>query len=157
MLCMLTTGLVVLGLDQLVKFIIRSRLVYGDSIPVIDGFFNIVYVRNTGAAWGMLRDHTEWLTLLAAAVAVLILVFHRRLMSEVPGRCFILGLLLGGVLGNLADRVRFGWVTDFLDFHWGRSHFPAFNVADSAICIAMMLYLFLSFQADRRAAAGKKS
>lgn len=151
-------GLVVLVLDQLSKFLVRGALYYGESVPVLDGFFNLVYVRNTGAAWGMFGDRTHLLILLALVIAVLVVVFRKQMFGMLKGRDWIMGLLIGGILGNLIDRIRFGWVTDFLDFHIGSHHFPSFNVADSAICIAMALYLFMSYLSDRaEKQAGKAS
>jgi signal peptidase II len=145
-------GLVVVVLDQISKFWVRSSLYYGESIPVIDGFFNLVYVRNPGAAWGMFGDHTPVLIVLAVVIAVLVLVFRNQLFGAIKHRNWVLGLLLGGIFGNLIDRIRFRWVTDFLDFYVGPHHWPSFNVADSAICLAMALYLVMSYLNER---AGK--
>lgn len=142
-------GLVVLVLDQLSKFWVREALYYGQSVPVIDGFFNLVYVRNTGAAWGMFGDRTHLLILLAIVIAVLVVIFRKQMFGAIKGRNWIMGLLISGIFGNLIDRIRFGWVTDFLDFHIGNHHFPSFNVADSAICISMGLYLLMSYLAER--------
>jgi signal peptidase II len=148
-------GLVVVVLDQVSKFWVRSSLYYGESIPVIDGFFNLVYVRNPGAAWGMFGDHTPVLIVLAAVIAVLVIVFRNQLFGAIQHRNWVLGLLLGGIFGNLIDRIRFRWVTDFLDFHIGPHHWPSFNVADSAICLAMALYLVMSYLHDRAEKATK--
>lgn len=137
----LLIGLFVLVLDQLTKQAIRNHMVYGETRPVIDGFFNIVYVRNDGAAWNILSGHGIVLILISLAVLVLLLVYRRSFLQEQFSHCILLGLLVGGIAGNLADRIRFGWVTDFLDFQFGSYHYPSFNVADSAICIAIGLYL----------------
>lgn len=142
-------GLVVLLLDQLSKFWVRESLYYGQSIPVIDGFFNWVYVRNPGAAWGMFGDHTPVLIIVALVIMVLVIVFRKQMFGTLKYQNVILGLLVGGIVGNLVDRIRFRWVTDFLDFHIGPHHFPSFNIADSAICIAMGLYLLTSWQHER--------
>lgn len=150
-------GLVVLVLDQLSKFWVREALYYGQSVPVIDGFFNLVYVRNTGAAWGMFGDRTHVLILLAVVIAVLVVVFRKQMFGTIKCRHWIMGLLIGGILGNLIDRIRFGWVTDFLDFQFGTYHWPSFNVADSAICIAMGLYLVMSYLAERVEKQAQKS
>ena len=142
-------GLVVLVLDQLSKFWVRESLYYGQSIPLIDGFFNLVYVRNPGAAWGMFGNHTPVLIILAFVIMVLVIVFRKQMFGAIKCRNVVLGLLIGGILGNLIDRIRFSWVTDFLDFHIGPHHFPSFNVADSSICIAMGLYLVMSWLHER--------
>lgn len=144
-------------LDQLSKFYVREALYYGQSVPVIDGFFDIVYVRNTGAAWGMFGDRTHVLIILAAVIAVLVVIFRKHIFGAIKGRNWIMGLLIGGIFGNLIDRIRFGWVTDFLDFHIAGHHYPSFNVADSAICTAMGLYLLMSYLADREEKRAKKS
>ena len=137
----LLLGLVVLIFDQLTKQAIRSHLVYGESRPIIDGFFNLVYVRNDGAAWNILSGHGLILILISVSVLVLLFVYRRSFLQEQFSHRILLGLLVGGITGNLVDRIRFGWVTDFLDFQFGTYHYPSFNVADSAICIAIGLYV----------------
>jgi signal peptidase II len=137
----LMLGLVVLILDQLTKQAIRNHLVYGESRPIIDGFFNLVYVRNDGAAWNILSGHGIVLILISVSVLVLLFVYRRSFLQEQFSHRILLGFLIGGIAGNLVDRIRFGWVTDFLDFQFGSYHYPSFNVADSAICIAIGLYV----------------
>ena len=137
----LLLGLAILFLDQLSKQAIRTNFVYGESRPVIDGFFNLVYVRNDGAAWNILSGHGIILILISVAVLVLLVVYRRSFLQEQFTHKILLGLMIGGIVGNLIDRIRFGWVTDFLDFEFGAYHYPSFNVADSAICIAVVLYL----------------
>ena len=137
--------LVVVLLDQFTKVWVRNSFVCGgEALEVIPGFFNLVYVRNPGAAWGMLGGQQVILISLSAIVFVLLVVFHRRVLNPTLDHRIALGLMLGGILGNLIDRVKLNWVTDFLDFHIGTHHFPSFNVADSAICIAVGLYLLSS-------------
>jgi len=137
----LLIGLFILVLDQLTKQAIRNRFVYGETRPVIDGFFNLVYVRNDGAAWNILSGHGIILILISLSVLVLLFVYRRSFLQEQFSHTVLLGLLVGGIAGNLVDRIRFGWVTDFLDFEFGSYHYPSFNVADSAICIAIGLYI----------------
>lgn len=137
----LALGLIVLFLDQLTKQAIRSHLVYGDSRPIIDGFFNLVYVRNDGAAWNILSGHGLILILISFSVLVLLFIYRRSFLQDQLSHKILMGLLVGGIAGNLIDRIRFGWVTDFLDFQFGSYHYPSFNVADSAICIAIGLYV----------------
>lgn len=144
MLPLLLTLTVVL-LDQFTKVWVRSTFIYGgDPQVVIPGFFNLVYVRNPGAAWGMLGGQQAILIVLSIAVFLGLAIFHRRVLNPTLDHRIALGLMLGGILGNLIDRIKLGWVTDFLDFHIGTHHFPSFNVADSAICIAVGLYLLSS-------------
>jgi len=113
------------------------------------------YVRNDGAAWNILSGHGIILILISATVLVLLAVYRRSFLQEQLSHRILLGLLIGGIAGNLIDRIRFGWVTDFLDFEFGSYHYPSFNVADSAICIAIGLYLITNFLQNRR--DGKES
>ena len=137
----LLLGLAILFLDQLSKQAIRATFTYGESRPVIDGFFNLVYVRNDGAAWNILSGHGLILISISFAVLILLVVYRRSFLEDHIGHKILLGLMVGGIVGNLIDRIRFGWVTDFLDFEFGAYHYPSFNVADSAICIAVVLYV----------------
>jgi signal peptidase II len=137
--------LIIVVIDQFTKVWVRSTFVYGgEPLEIIPGFFNLVYVRNPGAAWGMLGGQQVVLITLSIVVFILLVIFHRRVLNPTLDHRIALGLMLGGVLGNLIDRIKLGWVTDFLDFHIGTHHFPSFNVADSAICIAVGLYLLSS-------------
>ncbi|MFA7257100.1 MAG: signal peptidase II [Kiritimatiellales bacterium] len=142
----LIVALVVVLLDQLTKLWVRGAFIYGgEPQAVIPGFFNLVYVRNEGAAWGMFGGQMPALILLSIVVLILLAVYHREVLNPTLDHRIALGLMVGGICGNLIDRIRVGWVTDFLDFHIGVHHFPSFNVADSAICIAVGLYLLSSF------------
>jgi signal peptidase II len=141
----LILALVVVLLDQLTKLWVRASFICGgEPQPVIPGFFNLVYVRNEGAAWGMFGGQMPLLILLSIVVLILLAVYHRKVLNPTIDHRIALGLMVGGICGNLIDRVRVGWVTDFLDFHIGLHHFPSFNVADSAICIAVGLYMLSS-------------
>lgn len=142
--------LVVLGLDQLTKFLVVSSLSLYEQREIIPGFFNLVYVTNPGAAFSLFADiESPWRHYFFVTVAILALVFlsiywfqlHRR----APMQGFAIALIAGGALGNLVDRVRTGAVIDFIDLYWRTYHWPAFNIADSAICIGVGLFLFLSF------------
>jgi len=141
----LILALVVVTLDQLTKLWVRGAFIYGgEPQAVIPGFFNLVYVRNEGAAWGMLGGQMPILIILSIVVLILLAVYHRKVLNPTIDHRIALGLMVGGICGNLIDRIRVGWVTDFLDFHIGPYHWPSFNVADSAICIAVGLYLLSS-------------
>ena len=145
-------GLAILLLDQITKQAIRANFAYGESRPVIEGFFNLVYVRNDGAAWNVLSGQSLVLILISVAVLVLLIVYRRSFLQESLSHRIMLGLMLGGIVGNLVDRIRFGWVTDFLDFEFGTYHYPSFNVADSAICIAVALYIVTNLLGKERGA-----
>lgn len=117
--------------DQLIKHIVVTNMAYGETIPVIHGIFNITYVLNPGAAFGML-EHQRWVFILAAiAVIALAAVFYKKIRRENRLVRYGSAMLLGGAAGNLVDRITTGLVVDFLDFHiW-----PVFNIADIAICL----------------------
>ena len=123
-------GILVFIIDQLVKHLVVSTMHLGQSFPVIKGIFHITYVLNPGAAFGML-EHQRWFFIVVALAAVLLGVFfYKRLQQESILMRSGAGLLLGGAVGNLADRIQSGLVVDFLDFRiW-----PVFNIADIAIC-----------------------
>ncbi len=141
----LLVAVLVIVLDQASKEWVRGAFSLHDTIPVIPGFFNLTYIRNTGAAWGMFSGQNIALSVLALVMLVVLVLFRRKILP--PGRVHrvALGLLCGGIVGNLFDRLRLDYVTDFLDFYWRSYHFPSFNVADSAICIGVGIYLLFSF------------
>lgn len=156
----MTPLLVALGivlLDQASKEWIRGAFALHESVPLVPGFFSLTYVRNTGAAWGIFSGQNLALSLLAFAMLVALVLFRRKLLP--PGRPHrvALGLLCGGIVGNLFDRLRLDYVTDFLDFYVGQAHFPAFNVADSAICIGVGIYILGTFLARPPAPPGAQS
>lgn len=131
--------------DQLVKEWVRDAFALHEMWSIIPGVFNLTYVRNTGAAWGMFSGQNLALSLLAVVMLALLVIFRRRILP--PGRlsAVALGLLCGGIVGNLLDRLRLDYVVDYLDFYWGTAHFPAFNIADAAICCGVGLYLIGSW------------
>lgn len=122
----------VLTLDQLTKYIVRSNLALGESFPD-DGLVRITYVANTGAAFGILKGQTLFLTVTTFFGLAAILLYYLYPFMEHGFLRLALGLQLGGAIGNLTDRVRLGEVTDFIDFRF----WPAFNVADSAIVMGV--------------------
>ena len=136
-------ALAVLALDQITKHLIASRFPLYETQPLISGFFNFVHVRNRGMAFGIMnRPGADWgftllLCVTLGAVALLLFWFY-RLKSEDKGMAIPLSLILGGAIGNLLDRMRLGEVIDFLDFYIGPYHWPAFNVADSAITVGTL-------------------
>ena len=116
------------------------------GLEVIPGFFYITHVGNTGAAWSMFSGRSGWLALLAAATLLAIYFWRRSLGLQERFVQVGFGLLCGGILGNLVDRLQYGHVIDFLDFHFGTYVYPTFNVADSGICIGVGLYLIHSLR-----------
>lgn len=149
---LLGLAVMVFALDQATKIWIANRLpfpTYGEgngAITVIDNFFYLVHVGNTGAAWSMFSGQSYLLALLAAATLVAIFWWRQTLglRDRLPQICF--GLLCGGIVGNLVDRVLHGHVIDFIDLHFGSYVYPTFNVADAGICIGVILYLWHSFR-----------
>ncbi len=140
-------GALVIVLDQISKLGISSHFAYGESMNVT-GFFNLVLAHNKGAAFSMLNDADGWQRWMFSIIAVVASVWITWLLRRHPQQklfCFALALILGGALGNLVDRISYGYVVDFLDFHWNNHHFPAFNIADSAITCGAALLLLDSF------------
>ena len=133
-------------LDQLSKWAVLSALAPGERL-VLTGFFNLVLAFNKGAAFSFLAGAPGWQTPLFVAVAVVAVVIVSVLLARSPAdalMCAGLASILGGALGNLIDRLRYGQVVDFLDFHLYGWHWPAFNVADSAITIGAALLIYES-------------
>jgi len=138
-------------LDQLTKFLVLAHIPTHVTIEVIPGFFNLVQVHNTGAAFGMLKDNNAFFIILAAVALIVLAVMARRgCFLDKPTRVGA-ALLTSGVIGNLTDRILHGHVIDFLDviLPW-YGHWPAFNVADSCICIAAVLFLVSGFTPEKK-------
>ncbi len=135
-------AILILILDQWTKLLIRHNFYYGEIRPVVDGFFNLVYVRNDGAAWNILSGQSWVLISISIGVLVFLTVKARKELMLTRTSQILYGFLLGGIGGNLVERIRFGWVTDFLDFQFGSYHYPSFNIADSMICISAIFYFF---------------
>lgn len=137
MLPWLGLALILLIADQLTKLLILGHYQLGDSTR-ITSFFNIVRAHNTGAAFSFLADASGWQRWFftgIGGIAVAVIVWMLKKHPGQPLFSFALACILGGAVGNVIDRVLYGYVVDFLDFYWGSSHFPAFNIADSAISI----------------------
>jgi signal peptidase II len=126
-------------LDQITKYLVSNYLSPVDSIEIFP-FLHIVHVWNTGSAFGMFKNLGSSFFILVSIVAIIIVIY---LLNKSTYNRFGLSLILGGALGNLIDRVRFGKVFDFLDFSVGDFHWPAFNVADSSLTIGMSVVFFL--------------
>ena len=141
------TSLGVLILDQWTKLLVLEKLPLYRRVVVIPGFFNLTHVRNTGGAFGIFGGEKGGLgsflfVAISFAAILSIFFFFKRLGNEGRTLRFPLALVLGGAVGNLIDRLRLGEVIDFLDFYVSFYHWPAFNVADSAICLGIALMAF---------------
>lgn len=150
-------------LDQITKSIVVKYVDFGTRIPVVQGFFDIVHFRNTGAAFGMFANMSEsvrvpFFYIIAAIAVVFLAIYYRSLPDHRRMLPFVLSLIFAGIAGNVIDRIRFGSVVDFLSFHIGNGvlritqfgkpieiqlEWPAFNVADSAITVAMILLAWM--------------
>ncbi len=144
--------------DQWTKWLVLNHFALGESISVVPGYFNLTYIRNTGAAFGILSQaHPSFrvpffLLVPVIALSAIAYIFWKIHSKDIKLSC-ALSLVMSGALGNLVDRARLGFVVDFLDFHWRhQAHFPAFNIADSAICVGvgiLMLDLVLKEEDDK--------
>jgi signal peptidase II len=153
MLRLLWISALVLVLDQLTKAWVQVAFQPHESLEVLP-FFNLVLAYNTGAAFSFLSDGSGWqrwlFVALALVVAVVLVIWLRRLGEDEPMAGWGVALVLGGAIGNVVDRVWLGHVVDFLDFHWAGWHWPAFNVADSAITCGVALLLIDGFLPSRK-------
>ena len=141
-------------IDQASKAWAMRRLRFGEDISVIGGFLNFAYAQNTGVAFSMLDDHGDtgrWgLSIVAMIAAVLVLYFFWRTPRSDDRILGSLALLLAGIAGNVTDRLRLGFVVDFIDVQFGSWHYPTFNVADMAICIGAGLLILDMFWSKRK-------
>ena len=149
-------SVVILALDQATKLYVDANFRLHESMPVIRGFFNLTYVRNKGAAFGILADNAVRIPffITVSIVAMFgILWYINRVRNDQKLTVFSLSLVFAGAFGNLIDRVRLGEVIAFLDVFWQRYHWPAFNVADSAITVGVTLLLIDMWREERKKSA----
>ncbi|HWP96155.1 MAG TPA: signal peptidase II [Syntrophomonadaceae bacterium] len=137
------TAALLVGLDQFTKWLVKVNMMPGESFPVAPGFLYLTYVQNRGAAFSLMSGQRIFLLLTATLVVLAVVIFNQRYKPNVILQ-MITGLLAGGALGNLIDRINLGYVVDFLDLGW----FPVFNLADSAICIAAFLFIIVSLREE---------
>jgi len=141
------TGCLLVIADQVTKFLVISRISLNGAIELIPGVADLVHARNPGAAFGMMAG-SAWefrsLFFILVSVAALVIIAAVVAFSKDIDSYLLLAysLFFGGALGNLVDRIQFGEVIDFLDLHWGDFHWPAFNVADSALSVGAILFVF---------------
>ncbi|MFA5516500.1 MAG: signal peptidase II [Desulfuromonadales bacterium] len=159
-LLLLIVTLVVVPLDQATKLYISSHFRLYESVTVLENFFHISYLRNKGAAFGLLADSAfriPFFITVAVLAAAGILVYMYQISNRQRLLQAGLSLIFAGALGNLIDRVLYGEVIDFLDFHWYEHHWPAFNVADSAITVGVGLMLIDLFLEERKKKGNEKT
>ena len=137
-------------IDLVSKVIISTNLELNNSLVIIDDFFSLTYIKNYGAAFSILVNYRLLLIIVSIIVIILLIIFliKNKLKTKLEFICY--SLLLGGILGNLFDRVVYGYVIDFFDFTFFRYHFAIFNFADSFIVISIILLLFDSFRSDKK-------
>lgn len=149
---LLSTFVSVIVLDQWTKYLVHSKFRWGESVTVVPSIFALTYVRNSGAAFGLMHRAPSWFRdpffIVVPLVALVVIAFlFWKLKSDQRVTALSLSLILAGAIGNLIDRMRFGWVIDFLDFHWKEVyHWPAFNVADSCIVVGVGLMFLQSLK-----------
>jgi signal peptidase II len=140
-LCLLVIALVSAS-DQLSKLWIRAHLAPGESL-LITGRLSLVNIENTGSAFGLFANQTFLIIIISIAGLLFILLFLRYLSAATTLSIVSISLIMGGAVGNLIDRIRFGCVTDFIYFRlWGDFHWPAFNIADTAITVGIFVLIY---------------
>lgn len=151
----LVVSLIVIVFDQIVKAVVLANLQAYEAHPVIPGLLNWTLAFNTGAAFSFLQDQSGWQRWLFSALALIVSAVLVRWLATISRsdwrNALPLALVIGGALGNLIDRVRAGQVTDFIDVYYGSAHFPAFNIADSAISVGAVLLLWFGLFSSRKA------
>lgn len=153
MLTWLGLSLIILLADQFTKVLIVGNYSLGDSTYVTN-FFNVVRAHNTGAAFSFLAGAGGWQRWFFTSIGIVAAIFMVWMLKSHSGQklfSFAISLILGGAIGNVIDRMWHGYVVDFLDFHWGTMHFPAFNVADSAISVGAVCLILDELLRVRRA------
>ena len=149
-----TVGIII---DQITKVIVDRSMQLYDSIPIVENFFHLTYVRNKGAAFSFLSNASwrlPFFITVSIIASIVILVAFRKLRDDQKLAHTSLALIFSGAVGNLIDRIRLGEVIDFLDAHWYRHHWPAFNVADSLICVGVFLLAIDLYFEEKRLKKG---
>jgi len=144
---------IIFAADQLTKILISRHIEFDSFYPpeiivVIPDFFHLVHVGNTGAAWSLFTGYSVWLAIIGFGALIAIWHFRNLFQLELKINQWAFGLIIGGILGNVLDRLRLGHVIDFLDFQFGGWHFPSFNVADSGITVGVTIYVVTSLLQD---------
>ncbi len=141
-------SVIYLLLDQIVKLIVTNSIDLGESVAIIDSFFHLTYVRNTGAAWSIFEGYTSLLIVISFVAIFLVYYFMLKDKKIEKIEEVGYGMLLGGIIGNLIDRVVYGYVVDFFHFIFGSYQFPVFNIADIGIVIGTFIIVFIMIKED---------
>lgn len=152
MLKWLRLSALVIALDQVGKYLISSSMQLHESIEIAP-LFNLTLLHNTGAAFSFLSGAGGWqrwfFTVIALGISAVIVLWLKRLPAADKWQAAALSLIMGGALGNVIDRVRFGYVVDFLDFYYRQWHWPAFNIADSAITVGVAILVLVTLRGSK--------
>lgn len=139
----LITLMMIVVFDQITKILVSTNMNLFDSIEIINGFFNLTYVQNTGAAWSILEGNMVFFYLISVLALVMMVKFYQHPTTDKLSQ-WAMTLMIGGTLGNLLDRIRLQYVVDFFDFNILGYDFPVFNIADCFLCLGVAV-LMLSF------------
>ena len=142
-------AIAVILIDLLIKSILIINFDFNSSITIINNFFNITLLGNTGAAFSIFTENTFLITLVSIVALILIYLFFIRSKSLTRVEQYIYGILIGGIFGNLFDRIFRGYVVDYLDFNIFGYHFPVFNFADACIVVSMFLLIVYTFKGEK--------
>jgi signal peptidase II len=157
----LLLSLAIVVADQLTKAIATAELVLHRPVPVFDGFFNWTLAHNYGVAFSIFNDGPGWqrygLSAFALLVSTVFTVWLLRLPRHERWSAAGLALVVGGAIGNVIDRLRLGYVVDFIEVYWNTWHWPAFNIADSAICVGAAVLVIASLRGEKREVAPSRA
>ena len=135
-------SILLLAIDQIIKFIVTSKMMIADTIHVIKNFFRITYLQNTGGAFSILSGNVILIVIITLILFGIIIYIVKTDKNKNLFKTILYSMLIGGILGNLIDRIRLGYVIDYLDFNFGSYNFPVFNLADIFIVISIILLVF---------------
>ncbi len=142
-------SLICIIIDQIIKIIITTNLEFAKSINVINNFFRITYLQNSGAAWSILSGN-RIILILITVLAIFMIYYFLIKDKKLNNIDYVLyGTLFGGIIGNLVDRIRLGYVVDYLDFNFGSYHYPVFNFADICIVLSTIILVLLNIKEDK--------
>lgn len=150
---------IIVILDQITKAMATANLIMFDPVAIMP-MLNFTLMHNEGAAFSFLSDAGGWqrwfFTVIASVVSVALIIWIKKLSPQEKGMAISLSLILGGAIGNLIDRVRFGYVVDFVDVYYNTAHWPAFNIADAAISVGAVVMIIYSFREENKDKPAKK-
>lgn len=141
-------GIIFTIIDQIVKIVLSNKMIVNQTLIIIKDFFSITLVHNTGAAFSILMGSRWLLSLIGIGALIGLIIYIRKLEVIDDINIFVYSLLFGGIVGNLIDRIVYGYVIDYLSFNFGKYYFPIFNFADICIVVAILIILFRMIKED---------